>query len=43
MSGSAGSFLLVKHIAVIAHLESKSVAWAIAVAWNYATGVAVLR
>ncbi|WP_429260810.1 hypothetical protein [Paraburkholderia sp. GAS334] len=43
MSGSAGPFLHVKHVAVIGLVESKSVAEAITVAWNHATGVAAPR
>jgi len=35
--------LRVKHVAVIALVESKSVAEAITVAWNHATGVAARR
>jgi hypothetical protein len=43
MSGSAGPFLHLKHVAVIALAESKSVAQAITIAWNHATGLAAPR
>jgi hypothetical protein len=43
MSGSARPFLHVKHVAVIALVESKSFAEAITVAWNHATGLAAPR